>query len=171
MLAGNLLHFTQVCPSVSILLKSKKWGGLVWKWLPIWVPWTVYRRNLKKKTKNRLTVLVQSCRQQLQKRRNMKLAQNREQSKLFSYLFLQKKQMKIRIWIKTVKLHQVRSEMIPIQITVLRKIYCTEICRYGKASNGYCAEMDLLKERSLEFVWEYGLRGRYNFKQKMSICC
>ena len=70
--------------------------------------------------------------------------------------------MKIRIWIKTVKLHQVRSEMIPIQITVLRKIYCTEICRYGKASNGYCAEMDLLKERSLEFVWEYGLEGVLN---------
>ena len=52
--------------------------------------------------------------------------------------------------------------MIPIQITVLRKIYCTEICRYGKASNGYCAEMDLLKERSLEFVWEYGLEGVLN---------
>ena len=47
-----------------------------------------------------------------------------------------------------------------IRIAVFnRKIYCTEICRYGKASNGYFAEMDLLKERSLEFVWEYGLEG------------
>ena len=41
----------------------------------------------------------------------------------------------------------------------MRKIYCTEICRYRNASNGYCAEMDLLKEWSLEFVWEYGLEG------------
>ena len=37
-----------------------------------------------------------------------------------------------------------------------RKIYSTEICRCGKASHGYCTEIDLLKERSLEVVWKYG---------------
>ena len=56
-----------------------------------------------------------------------------------------------------------------------KKTYCTEIFRYGKALNGYCAEMSLLKERSLEFVWEYGLEGILKVDiistKKKSKCC